>query len=128
MEGMSELSDDPIGDAIRADAEAARAEMRAEAIICPSCRVNMADLPEGHSLALSGEAGQIAECPLGAPAELNASSPMSDEEFKAWQAAACIRLWEDFNRRMDEVVRREIIGEGPAEFTGLLDVLRKADR
>jgi hypothetical protein len=46
---------DPIGAAIHAEAEEARAEIRAEGILCPSCGVNMADLPPRHHLAFRNE-------------------------------------------------------------------------
>ena len=48
------MSADPIGDALHSDAEAARAEIREAGIVCPSCGVNMADLPYEHSLEFSG--------------------------------------------------------------------------
>ena len=116
--------------AMHADAEAARAEMRAGGIICPSCSVNLADLPDGHALILSGE--QVASrpwtagCGDGAVVTLAASSPMSDSEFRTWEAAASISLWDDFRRREAEAFKA-IIGTGPADFTGLLSVLEGDD-
>jgi hypothetical protein len=59
-----------IADAIHADAEAARAEIRAAGIFCPSCGVNMADLPEGHMLTngdLTGTAAMVKSVDHGAP-------------------------------------------------------------
>ena len=51
---------DAVAAALHAEAEEARAEMRAAGIACPSCGVNMADLPEGHQLAMeSMPAGQV---------------------------------------------------------------------
>lgn len=105
---------DPIGDALRADAEAARAEIRAEGIACPSCGVNMADLPDGHALVLSaGEPlyGDTAKCADGTPVEMAA--------FEAIQAAAIVAVYDDFRHRLEAVWQRETIGEGPGEFTGL---------
>jgi hypothetical protein len=110
---------DPIRAALRADAEAAREEIRAAGIICPSCGANMADLPGGHALALydlPDDAVMGAECAFGSPAILAAS-------FELMRAAANVALHDDFNRQWAEVVRRDIIGTGPGHFTGLLDVL-----
>ena len=114
--------DDPIGNALRADAEAARAEIRAADLICPSCGVNMADLPDGHALTLSTKAPLTAKCADGTSASLASSSPMSDDEFGKLQAAANIALWDDMRRREAESFKR-IVGEGPAQFTGLLSIL-----
>src|ERR1035441_2205358 len=46
------VSSDPIGDAVHADAEAAREEIRADGLICPSCGQNYADLIGRHCLIL----------------------------------------------------------------------------
>lgn len=103
-------SGDPIGDALRADAEEARAQIRAAGIFCPSCGVNMADLPAGHMLAVTGYEEAVlcvAECRDGTAAELS--------DFATWQAAANISLWDDFRRREAEAFKA-IIGEGPADF------------
>lgn len=111
-----------ISEALRADAESARAEIRAAGIICPSCEVNMADLPAGHSLAVYGEAGIVTECAAGEPFTLAAGDglpPMSP--CSAWQAIVNIQVWDDYNRCMD-VAMRELIGEARGEFTGLLDI------
>lgn len=114
---MSEYGD-LVAAALHADAEAARAQMRALGICCPSCGLNMADLPDGHALALHdgpGETAIGAECSLGSPALLVGS-------FDLLKAAASIAVYDDFRRREAEAFKR-IIGEGPANFTGLLDVL-----
>jgi hypothetical protein len=118
-------SDDPIGDALRADAEAARAEIRAEGIACPSCGVNLADLPGGHMLVIYADAvtGWAAECRDGTAARLSVTT-MDDAGFSSWQNAASIAVWDDFRRREDEAFRR-IIGDGPGEYTGLLSVLKQ---
>ena len=118
---------DPIGDALRADAEAARAEIRTAGLICPSCGVNMADLPDGHALTISTEEPWTAKCAGGTLASLTASTPMSDDEFSKWQAAANIALWDDFRRREEEAFKR-IVGEGSAHFTGLLDTLESGEK
>ncbi len=105
------MTDDPIGDALRADADAARAEIRAAGIVCPSCGVNMADLPEDHLLALSGvgkpdgkgmEHNWTAQCGSGKLVELSDEVPMGDADFATWQAAANISLYDDFRRREAE--------------------------
>ena len=108
-------SDNPIGDALRADAEAARAEIRAEGIICPSCSVNMADLPDGHALAMADGYGGpwTAECAAGVPVQLNGTSPMSDADFSAWQAMANVAFWDDFRRREAETFQAFLGGGLP---------------
>jgi DNA-directed RNA polymerase subunit RPC12/RpoP len=126
---LAEPSGPSIGDALHAEAEDARKEIRDAGIACPSCGLNMADLPGdhclvlltsvpvtresgfGHPVALMGKTGHSCECRDGATVILTGA------DFGTWQAAASIQLWDDFRRRMDEVIRREIIGEG-AGFTG----------
>jgi hypothetical protein len=46
------VSSDPIGDALRADAEEARISSRAAGLICPSCGQNAGDLYGRHCLVL----------------------------------------------------------------------------
>jgi hypothetical protein len=98
---VASLREDPILAALHADAETARAEIRAAAIICPSCGVNAADLPDGHMLAIYADAdtGWSAECRDGVAARLAATSPMSDPEFKAWQDAGNVSLLDNFRWR-----------------------------
>lgn len=114
--------DDPIGAALRADAEAARDEIRAEGIVCPSCGMSMADLPNKHSLVLYGPAGRDcgAECADGIPVDMSA--------FEAMQAATTVAVYDDFRRRMEAAWRQEIIGEGPGKFTGLFSVLEAREK
>jgi hypothetical protein len=119
--GMSEYGD-LVAAALHADAEAARAGIRAMGVTCPSCGVNMADLPQDHTLDLSHEEPYTAKCAAGSVAALADSSPMTDGEFKAWRDAANVSAYDDFRRREAEAFKR-IIGEGPANFTGLLGVL-----
>jgi hypothetical protein len=107
---------DAVAAALRADAEAARAEMRALGISCPSCGVNMADLPEYHALAVLHEDPYTARCAGGTLVTL------AGEDFGTWQDAASVSVYDDFRRREAEAFKR-IIGEGPAIFTGLLGVL-----
>jgi hypothetical protein len=114
---MSEYGD-LVAAALHADAEAARAEIRAAGVTCPSCGVNMADLPEGHVLALPLTAGAgallRARCADGEPVTL--------ETWDACQNAAAVTQWDEFRRHESEALK-SAVGEGPANFTGLLDVL-----
>jgi len=111
-----EVTSDPIGDALRADAEAARAEIRAAGIICPSCGVNMADLPDGHRLAvIPGLKDGFAECRDGQRADITTFEPL--------QMAANVSVWDEFRRREAETFKA-IVGEGPGNFTGLLGALQ----
>jgi hypothetical protein len=116
------VTDDPIGDALHADAEAARAEIRAKGIVCPSCSVNMADLPDGHMLTLSGdgkpdEKGMehkwTAQCSSGKLVRLSDDVPMGDADYQTWQAAVNISLYDDFRKREDEVFARLMLGSQP---------------
>lgn len=50
------MSTDPVGDALRAGAEAARDEIRAAGLICPSCGGNAGDLFGRHCLVLETRA------------------------------------------------------------------------
>ena len=62
---------DPIGDALRADAEAAREEIRAKGLTCPSCGQNWADLIGRHCLILlMDDATPWCECRDGARVQL----------------------------------------------------------
>lgn len=80
---------DPIGAALHADAEAARAEIRAAGITCPSCGVNAADLPERHRLAIvPGLADGYTECRDGQPASIM--------DFEALSMAANTAVIDDF--------------------------------
>jgi len=123
---MSESYGDLVSAALRADAEAARAEIRAEGIACPSCNTNMADLPDGHMLAIPQDEPYVAQCSHGTPVTLAASSPMSDGEYATWQAVANISVWDAFRQREAEAFKA-IIGEGPANFTGLLSILNAGE-
>ena len=114
------MTADPIGDALHADAEAARAEIRAAGLACPSCGVNMADLPEDHVLTL-GHGSQREDAPAEAPAAkcvhgalvvLATSSPMTDAEYQRVRAAANIALMDDFRKREAEAFA-QMLG-GPA--------------
>ena len=107
---------DLVARALKADADAARAEIRAQGITCPSCGVNMADLPEGHRLAvIPGLEDGFAECRDGQRADITGSGPL--------QMAANVSLWDTTHRLEAESFKR-IIGDGPGDYTGLLDILK----
>lgn len=113
-----------IADAIHADAEAARAEIRTAGIVCPSCGVNMADLPRDHTLTL----GRAYETALLEPARCNYGTPAKLGDWETFKAAANVSFWDGVNAAMDEEFSKmlgwDINGPTPeAGFTGLLDVL-----
>jgi hypothetical protein len=99
---------DTVGDALRADADDARAEIRAAGVTCPSCGVNMADLPRGHMLAYedSPERSWTAQCSHGKLVTLAGKSPMTDAEYQTWQAVANISLYDQFRNAEDEAFSR----------------------
>ena len=116
----------PIGDALRADAEAARTEIREAGIVCPSCGVNMADVDESHMLTLN-HGREYEDAPLEAPtAQCNYGKllNLTEAPLGRWQAAAGVALWDDFRKREAEAFAR-IVGERKPghEYTGLLDIL-----
>jgi hypothetical protein len=115
---------DLVAAALRADAEAALEEIRATGITCPSCRVNMADLPDGHALTVSDGPGarRTAECQQGDTVQLYAAEPVPGADLEAWQAVATITVYDDFRRLEAEAFKR-IVSTGPVDFTGLLDAL-----
>ena len=120
------MSDDPIGDAVHADAEAARQEIRESSygqLACPSCGKPAGDiLGTGHCLIL------IPSCEIGPGAIMEA-------ECRDGQRAVC-STWDDMVAtanisladevwRHDTIAFAQIIGTGPANFTGLLSVLEQ---
>ena len=116
------MSDDPIGDALHADAEAARAEIRAAGLVCPSCGVNMADLPDGHLLTLT-HGRQYENAPIEAPTAKCEYGPLVMlGEYDKFRAAANVSLHDQFRKAEAEAFAK-IIGTGPPNFTGLLDML-----
>ena len=116
------MTADPIGDALRADAEAARAEIRAAGLICPSCGVNMADLPEDHLLTLT-HGRQHENAPIEAPTAKCEYGPLVMlGEYETIRVAANISLYDQF-RKAEAAAFDRIVGTGPANFTGLLDAL-----
>lgn len=115
-----------IADAIHADAEAAREEIRAAGIVCPSCGVNMADLPWDHRLLFNGEPTitfpATAECADGKPVDLAATG------YGTVKAAVSVAFWGEMNAAMDAEFSRalgwDIRGPAPAaNFTGFLGML-----
>ena len=118
---MSEISD-----AIHADADAARAEIRAAGIVCPSCGVNAADLPNDHMLVISsgrrhedGPGGTVllAKEPRTAACAGGQSVDMEQASFETWQAAANISLYDGFRKAEDEAFSQmlgfDVRGEWP---------------
>ncbi len=123
---------DPIGDALRADAGDARAEIRAAGIICPSCAVNAADLPRDHMLVLDMDGVDWVKAekrPATAKCAAGSLVPMDDASYETWQAAASVNLLDQYNKAIDAEFSRmlgwDINGETPApnEFTGFPEVL-----
>jgi hypothetical protein len=122
-EALREPPGDPIGDALHADAEAAREEIRGEGLICPSCRRNWADLAGRHCLILI-------------PPELGKPGPAAvvEAECRDGQRTAC-RTFDDMKAAAnialaDEVWRQETIAfdrdiTGTAYFAGLLSILEQ---
>jgi hypothetical protein len=110
------VTGDPIGAALHAEAEEARAEIRAAGLICPSCGVNMADLPADHRLEIGPLSEGVAKCADGKQAHLT--------QFDDFKAAVNISLYDDFRERESEAFARIIGKRAPGhEFTGILDVL-----
>lgn len=122
-----------IADAVHADAEAARAEIRAAGIACPSCGVNLADLPNVHMLVLDMGAvdwERAERRPRTARCQDGTLVPMDDASFETWQAAVNVNLYDKWREAMDAEWSKEmgfdVRGEWPPfpGFTGLADVLR----
>jgi hypothetical protein len=110
---------DAVAAALHAEAEEARAEIRAAGIVCPSCGVNMADLPDSHRLVLDPGGIDWERAVKRPPSALCASGELvslDGASFETWQAAANVSLYDDFRARFDEA----LFGTGPANFTGLL--------
>jgi len=109
-----------IGDALEADADAARAEIRKAGIVCPSCRLNMADLPAGHLYAFSA-GGMVTALGGHGTVKCQAGSerPMADLDFDSIKAIANIKLLDDFNASFDEQIFGPIRGMS-GRITGLL--------
>jgi hypothetical protein len=69
--------------------------------VCPSCGVNMADLPDGHRLAMSG-GREHENAPLGPMAGQCARGVrVTLSALETLQAAANIALYDDYNTCVD---------------------------
>ena len=106
-QGVTSDYGDAVPAALHAEAEEAREEIRAAGIACPSCGVNMADLPGDHKFVL--DHGGIdweravkrppsAQCGSGGLVSLEGAS------FETWQAAANVSLYDDFRARMGKAL------------------------
>ena len=127
---------DPVGDALRADAEEARQEIRDAGLTCPSCGKNAGDTfgrhclvlvtrtpvsrerAYGHDVALIGKPEMSCECRDGQPVVLDGA------DWETWKNAANIALMDDFWFR-ETVALDNLIGNGPAQFAGLLPALEQ---
>ena len=120
---------DAIAAALAADAEEARAELRAADIACPSCGVNMADLPDDHKLVLDHGGIDWERAVRRPPSALCGTGRivwLDDSRFETWQAAANVSLYDDVRTRFEQALATDIIGTVPAHFTGFLDLLGDA--
>lgn len=123
----SDVHNDPVSAALRADAEAARAEIRAAGIICPSCGINAADLPRDHMLTLDmGGVDWIKaeKRPPSAKCQTGTLVPMADASYDTWQMAASVNLLDKFRESEDEAYSKmlgwDIRGETPPPELGQL--------
>ena len=118
------MSADPIGDALRADAEDARIGIRGLGVACPSCGKNMADLPREHSLEFSGGTFPASVPDGTAKCAAGNEVALGELAYDGFKAVANIAVWDDVHRREDEAFARIIGKREPGhEYTGLLDVL-----
>ena len=113
-----------ISRAVRADAEAARAEIRAAGITCPSCGINMADLPRRHHLAGDDDSAAVValRCAAGTAVDISAA------DFETSRNAANVMVFDQYNASIDrawsELIGFDINEPAPAhESTGLLGTI-----
>jgi hypothetical protein len=111
---------DPAGDALRADADDARAQIRAAGITCPSCGASAADLAgTSHAVEFSGGTlpGSLpdgtAKCAEGSPV------PLAGAGFDDISRLAQVDLLDAYERNWQAEMDK-ICGTGPAGFTGFL--------
>ena len=120
---------DPIGAALKADADAAREEIRGEELICPSCGQNWADLIGRHCLIMvMADDTPWCECRDGTQVPLGSllvARIGPEAAWKTMQAAASIAVADEVWRQETIAFDRDIIGTGPGEFTGLLSILEQ---
>ena len=120
---------DAVAAALHAEAEEAREEIRAAGIACPSCGVNMADLPGDHKLVLDHGGVDWERAVKRPPSALCGSGELVSLEggtsFETWQAAANVSLYDDFRAREAEAWRREVMGTlERSDFQGFRAALR----
>ena len=122
------VSEDPIGEAVHADAEAAREEIRASSygqLACPSCGRPAADiLGTGHCLILIMAGEVAAPGDVIVTAECRDGQPAGCTTWDQCQAAANISLADEVWRQ-ETIAFDRILGTSPANFTGLLSVLEQ---
>ena len=103
------MTDDLFAAALHAEAEQARTEIRAAGIVCPSCGINMADLPDSHRLVLDHggvDWERAVKRPPSAKCGTGELVSLDDAGFETWQAAANIALYDDFRAREAEAFSR----------------------
>jgi hypothetical protein len=88
--------------AVRAEAAAAREDIRAAGVACPSCGTNMADLPRDHKLDLSLSGPVEWKCATGQPVDLRGAPPETVRD------AANINLWDEM-RAADEAAFAKLL-------------------
>lgn len=129
------MSDDPgetaISQAVHADAETAREQLRAAGLVCPSCRRNLADIYGSHSYENLDDAGipqafndlaATLKCTDGEPIPVAGIAA----DWDKFQAVANIAVLDEAWRRESRWFDEHAIGTGPANFTGFLDALGRA--
>lgn len=98
---------DAVAAALHAEAEQARAEIRVAGIACPSCGVNMADLPDDHKLVLDHGGIDWERAVRRPPSALCGSGRivwLDDSRFETWQAAATVSLYDDVRARFEQAL------------------------
>src|ERR1035441_10482630 len=103
---------------------------RADGLICPSCGQNYADLIGRHCLILVMDVrAPWCECRDGAQVPLLdvmvASGASPAVAWEKWQAAASISVADEVWWQTTIAFERDVIGTGPANFTGLLSALER---
>jgi hypothetical protein len=126
---MADVTSDSIGDALRADAEAARAEMRETGLVCPSCEKSLGDLyGRGHRYDDSGNGTGVPSAVLNLQGTFNCIGgepvDVASLEFEQIRAVANIGFLDAFWKAESDLMDERFIGtrEGSG-FTGLLDSL-----
>ena len=95
IDAMTELPETAISRAVRADADAARAQIRAAGFICPSCGTNMADLPADHGYEFSsGDFGSFLSGYGTARCGSGETVTAAGLDFEASRSLVNIDLWD----------------------------------